>query len=286
MPETSNQQSLERIVDSVARMSLPDSSDSIVEREMRRLTRRSLLTGGLAAAAGLGTYSWARWFAFDHGVDPVLPWPLRKMLEFNAAISQTVLGTRHLAPEFARRLAREPRANGRIGLSSSESSSTWRLQVTSPHALPREFGMDEIRRLPRVEMVTELKCVEGWSQVVLWGGARLVDFLAQYGLGRRDRQKWNGTTQASDLFPYVQLATPDEEYYVGLDMLSAIHPQTLLCYEMNGEPLTGTHGAPLRLVITVKYGIKNIKQIGHLRLLNERPADYWAERGYDWYAGL
>ncbi len=79
--------------------------------------------------------------------------------------------------------------------------------------------------------------------------------------------------------------TPDREYYVGLDMASALHPQTLLCYEMDGRPLTPDHGAPLRLVIPVKYGIKNLKRIGTIRFADVRPADYWAERGYDWYSG-
>ena len=55
---------------------------------------------------------------------------------------------------------------------------------------------------------------------------------------------------------------------------------------MNGEALTAEHGAPLRLVIPVKYGIKNIKMIGTIRFTDQRPADYWARRGYDWYAGL
>jgi DMSO/TMAO reductase YedYZ molybdopterin-dependent catalytic subunit len=55
---------------------------------------------------------------------------------------------------------------------------------------------------------------------------------------------------------------------------------------MNGKPLESLHGAPLRLVIPVKYGIKNIKRIGSIEYTDTRPADYWAERGYDWYAGL
>src|SRR6267143_1311005 len=70
-------------------------------------------------------------------------------------------------------------------------------------------------------------------------------------------------------------------YFVGLDMQSAAHPQTLLAYELNGQPLTWQHGAPLRLAIPVKYRIKNIKRLGVIRYTNVRPADYWAERGYD-----
>jgi DMSO/TMAO reductase YedYZ molybdopterin-dependent catalytic subunit len=65
-----------------------------------------------------------------------------------------------------------------------------------------------------------------------------------------------------------------------------MQPQTLLCYEMNGEALTEPHGAPLRLVIPTKYGIKNLKRIGKIFYSQERPRDYWAELGYDWYAGL
>jgi DMSO/TMAO reductase YedYZ molybdopterin-dependent catalytic subunit len=73
---------------------------------------------------------------------------------------------------------------------------------------------------------------------------------------------------------------------VGLDMPSALQPQTLLCYEMNGAPLAIENGAPLRLRIPAKYGIKNIKRIGTITYTDQRPADYWAEQGYDWYAGL
>jgi DMSO/TMAO reductase YedYZ molybdopterin-dependent catalytic subunit len=80
--------------------------------------------------------------------------------------------------------------------------------------------------------------------------------------------------------------TPDREYYVGLDMASALHSQTLLCYEMNDKPLEPQHGAPLRLVIPVKYGIKSLKRIGKIAFSETRPPDYWAERGYDYYAGF
>ena len=85
---------------------------------------------------------------------------------------------------------------------------------------------------------------------------------------------------------YVAFETPDREYYVGLDMASAFHSQTLLCYEMNDKPLEPQHGAPLRLVIPVKYGIKNLKRIGKIAFSETRPPDYWTERGYDYYAGF
>ena len=90
---------------------------------------------------------------------------------------------------------------------------------------------------------------------------------------------------SSDLPDYVGMETNDGIYTVGLDMASAAHPQTLLCYEMNGKPLPSEHGGPLRLVIPTKYNIKSIKQLGVIRFTNDRPKDYWADRGYDWYSG-
>jgi DMSO/TMAO reductase YedYZ molybdopterin-dependent catalytic subunit len=93
-------------------------------------------------------------------------------------------------------------------------------------------------------------------------------------------------TRPQDLVRYVGMETPDGGYYVGLDMPSALHPQTLLCWAMNGQPLALEHGAPLRLVIPVKYGVKNLKRIGTIRYTDEKPKDFWAEQGYDWFAGL
>jgi DMSO/TMAO reductase YedYZ molybdopterin-dependent catalytic subunit len=106
---------------------------------------------------------------------------------------------------------------------------------------------------------------------------RFADFLAAFRLG----QKASG-----EFYPYVGLATPDEEYYVSLDMASMLHPKTMLAMAINGVPLTPEHGAPLRLIVPVKYGIKNIKRIGSIEFADSAPPDYWAERGYDWYAGL
>lgn len=144
--------------------------------------------------------------------------------------------------------------------------------------------LEDIQSLPKVEMITELKCIEGWSTVVGWGGVKFSDFLARFLPGTRSGKPPSLDT-IDDLLPYASLVTPDGGYYTGWDMQSLLHPQTLLCYEMNGAPLSLDHGAPLRLVSTVKYGIKQIKRIGRITFMVDRPADYWAEQGYDWYSG-
>jgi DMSO/TMAO reductase YedYZ molybdopterin-dependent catalytic subunit len=85
---------------------------------------------------------------------------------------------------------------------------------------------------------------------------------------------------------FVGLETPDSGYYVGLDMPSMLNQQMLLAYELEGRPLSQEHGAPVRLATPNKYGIKTIKRIGTIEFTDQQPADYWYERGYDWYAQL
>jgi Oxidoreductase molybdopterin binding domain len=146
--------------------------------------------------------------------------------------------------------------------------------------------MADVRKLPHVEMVTEFKCIEGWSEIVYWGGARLRDFLAAFPRRAGSGNRLHPTELATGIPKYVGFETPDGQYYVGIELEVALHPQTLLAYELNGQPLTPDHGAPLRLVTPLKYGIKQLKQIGRIVYTDGRPHDYWHEQGYDYYAGL
>ncbi|RRA49292.1 molybdopterin-binding oxidoreductase [Acidipila sp. EB88] len=132
--------------------------------------------------------------------------------------------------------------------------------------------LQDLQKLPRHELVTQFKCVEGWSQVVHWAGFRMMDFLELY-------PPVPGTR-------YVYMETPDGDYYTGYDLEVCRHPQTLLVTEMMGAPLTQLHGAPLRLHMPTKYGYKQIKRIGLIAYTRDKPDDYWTRLGYDWYAGL
>jgi DMSO/TMAO reductase YedYZ molybdopterin-dependent catalytic subunit len=241
------------------------------ERFLKKHTRRSFLLAGAAAVAAVGGYEWVR----SRPEENMTPWPQRRVLSVNEKIAHGYLSDAHLAPIYKRTDVRFLKPNGDIGLDDDVDVNTWRLQVQAgAMASPLRLTLADVKSLPRVTQITKFCCIEGWSTVVEWTGARFVDFTRRY-------------------FPpgqqppsYVYMETPGSDYYVGLDMKSALHPQTLLCYEMNGKPLEEEHGAPLRLVIPVKYGIKNIKRIGIIRYTDSRPSDYWAEQGYDWFAGL
>jgi hypothetical protein len=173
------------------------------------------------------------------------------------------------------------RGNGTGPLQLSQPQ-TITITASTGSATPSEMpglllSMNDLHRLPHCELVTQFKCIEGWSQIVHWGGVRLADFIKAYPPAR---------TTEGRLPRYIYMETPDGEYFCGFDIAACMHPQSLLVYEMAGRPLTRGHGAPLRLAMPIKYGYKQIKQIGLIRYTDTRPNDYWANLGYDWYAGL
>jgi DMSO/TMAO reductase YedYZ molybdopterin-dependent catalytic subunit len=262
----------------------PPLTGAAAEQQMRRLTRRSFVTGAAAALAGLGAWRWLTTAAVEDG----LPWPLRRVLRFNEDLARGLSSPASLAPTFPEESVRGPaRTNGLIGLGGDVAAAAWKLRVRHEgRGGEKILGLPAVQGLPRTDLVTELKCVEGWSQVMQFGGVRFRDFVTQFGLGTRSGLAPDPERNPDDLYRYVYLATPDEEYYVGLDLASALHPQTLLCDTMNRQPLTRQHGAPLRLYLSVKYGFKSLKRIGVIRFQDHRPPDFWADRGYDWYAGL
>ena len=155
---------------------------------------------------------------------------------------------------------------------AGESDST--LDPGTPGLL---LAMSDLARFQHHELVTQFKCIEGWSEIVHWGGFRLADFIAAYPPARN----------AQGALPkYVYMETPNGDYYTGYDLMDCLHPQSLLCTEMAGKPIEQMHGAPLRLHMPIKYGYKQIKRIGLIAYTDDKPDDYWTKLGYDWYAGL
>jgi DMSO/TMAO reductase YedYZ molybdopterin-dependent catalytic subunit len=205
--------------------------------------------------------------------DDGIPQVLRSTLEKNEALWSTLSSARS-APEYPVSKATPIQVNGRIGIREEIDLDDWTLRVEGPDGNTLdELVLADFQAMPQRDMVVEHKCIEGWSSIVRWGGTRFSDFHERY------------ADQVGDV-PYVSLETPDGGYYVGWDIESILHPQTMLVLRQGDDPLDQDHGAPLRLATPNKYGIKCLKRIGVIRYSNERPADYWAERSYDWYAAL
>ncbi len=202
--------------------------------------------------------------------------PLRRALNQNELLLRKTFSKDHLVQTYPKSMAdKNVRVNSEIGIDDADfDSKNWLLTINKKDGSQLQVSLKDIIALPKTEIVYDFKCVEGWDQISHWGGVKFSDFINHYNL------------QEEAKLQYVGMATPDKAYYVGLDMPSALHPQTLLAYEVNGQPLPVKHGQPLRLIIPVKYGIKNLKRIGSISFSEERLPDYWAEQGYDYYSGL
>lgn len=251
----------------------------------RRMFFKSLISfsiGGIAASTGI--YAWLKM------ADETKTSLYKKAFEFNERVSQIFYSPKRLAAEFPLASVTKPeRFNGGEGLEGEFDANAWQLSVAGLAGRVDDLvlTLEDIKKLPRTEMTTEFKCIEGWSTIVHWAGVRFSDFAAAYAPKNRDGSKGDAANRPQDLPRYVAMSTPDEKYFVGWDIESILHPQTLLAYEMNGEPLRPEHGAPLRIASPTKYGIKQIKRIGRIEFTDERPRDFWAqpEYGYDWYSG-
>lgn len=246
-----------------------EDAPTIPASQLASKSRRSFLTGAVGVAGGLLAWRWLQNQPNDAGI----PQTLRSQLQRNETVWSKFSEGRS-APEYPASKATPIQLNGLIGIRDEIDLADWTVRAEGPDgALLDELDISAFEALPQRDLTIEHKCIEGWSSIVRWGGVRFSDFHAKY------------ANTVGDV-PYVYLETPDEGYYVGWDMPAIMHPQTMLALREGDEPLTQNHGAPLRLATPNKYGIKCLKRIGLIRYANERPADYWAERSYDWYAAL
>lgn len=249
-----------------------DNKEQIVsEKTIRNKTLLAFLFFSLFIAASVLGWQWLHKQPTEQGALK----PLRKVLDGNEFIFSNFFSNQHFAKTYSKDKAVPfVRVNGAVGLKSAFDPAAWKLRLIRSVGDTQYISIDEIKSLPKTEIIFDFKCIEGWSQVTHWGGVRFSDFVKKYGLDEQAKLQFTG------------MYTPDEEYYVGIDNKSMLHPQTLLCYEMNGKPLPLNQGAPLRLIIPVKYGIKHLKRIGTIFFSSQRPPDYWYEQGYDYYSGL
>jgi hypothetical protein len=248
-----------------------------VEQQIKRRTFVSFTTFFALGGGALAGWKWLYNSKKEvKGVTGGTREPLRRALNKTELFFRNFYSNHHLVKTYPKSMAAtNVRINSMIGINDNDFNlSNWKLKVKNTDRSILEVSLQQLTALPKTEIVFDFKCVEGWDQIQHWAGVKLIDFLEHFQLEE------NITKQ------YVGLETPNGKYYVGLEMESALHPQTILAYEMNGLPLTAAHGAPLRLIIPVKYGIKNLKRIGTISFSNTRPKDYWAERGYDYYSGL
>ena len=235
----------------------------IDSRKFKSISRRELLK--LTPVVALGAFA----------LPPFQKTLLKTGLRFSDWLSARMFRTGHRAPEFSDSevapLSKFP-INGYDVDDPGVDLDAWTLNVSGLVQKPAEYTLAQIQALPKVRQNTRHVCVEGWDVIGRFGGARLADFLRMIG------------ADTSARFVSVECA---DDYYESLDMETALHPQTLLCYEMYDQPLTREHGAPLRLQIPTKVGYKQAKYLTDLKVANvlER-VGYWEDQGYSSFYGL
>jgi len=246
--------------------------------DMQSATKATIVRKTIAAFAVFAGLMGLGWWVL-HSIanarkDDEVQAPLRAALQGNQHLFGSVMSRTRLAKTYPiSKAEKNVRVNGKLGMDAAFKPEDWKLRIARGAGDTLVIGIEDIRQLPKTEIVFDFKCIEGWDQITHWGGVKMEDFIKAYHL------------EAQAQKAYMGLQTPDGAYYVGIDMPSALHPQTILAYEMNAQPLPLNQGAPLRLIIPVKYGIKHLKRIGLISFSDRPPHDYWAEKGYDYYAG-
>jgi DMSO/TMAO reductase YedYZ molybdopterin-dependent catalytic subunit len=233
------------------------------ERKFKRMNRRELLK--LAPLLALGT------FALPNYRGPAL----KRGLAFSDWVSARMFRRGHLAATFPDMqitpFAKFP-VNGYDVDDPEIDFEKWTLTVSGSVERPGDYTLAAIQTLQKFRQNTRHVCVEGWDVIGRFGGARLSDYLKMIG---------------ADLSAGFVTVGCADDYYESIDMATALHPQTLLCYEMYDAPLTRSHGAPLRLQIPTKIGYKQAKYLTDLKVTSvlER-VGYWEDQGYSEFYGL
>jgi DMSO/TMAO reductase YedYZ molybdopterin-dependent catalytic subunit len=254
--------------------------------EPRPLDRRRFVLRGLALAAA----------PLLAGCDRLsgTPW-ITRLLHAGEAVTHRVQRTLTRRGALAREFPESARSavfpgNGTVdpGTAAYQAMAAagfadWRLEIRGLVERPARLSLAELRRLPARTQVTRHDCVEGWSAIAKWTGARMSALLDAAGVRPEAR--------------YVVLRCADtmgsgQPYYESVDLVDAYHEQTILAYEMNDQALPVAQGAPLRLRVERQLGYKMAKYVMAVELVDRfnhiarGRGGYWEDRGYEWYAGI
>ena len=252
---------------------------------MSKLSRRTLITSGLAATAGVSGLVVAARLAAHYGLVPPDSGGLYGPGETLTYAVHRLLAHHSLAREFSHsQISAAPFANEVEPLGAEfqrfqqGAFADWRLVVDGLVARPASFSLAEIKSFPRRSHITMIQCEEGWSYIAEWIGAPLSHLLERVGVLPQSR--------------YIVYRSFQTEWWDSIDMADALHPQTLLTYGMNAVDLPVPFGGPLRMRVARQLGYKNVKYLNRLTVTDNLKqfgkglGSASPEAGYAWYAGM
>ena len=252
---------------------------------MNPLSRRRLITTGLAAAAGVAGLDVATRLAQTYGLVPPDHRGIYGLGETLTYASQRLLTRHSLAREFSRsQISKPPLANEiappneAFKRLQAGGFADWRLAINGMVERPASFSLAQLQSYPSRSQITQLACEEGWSYIAEWIGVPLSHVLGVVGVHPQAR--------------YVVYYSIEPDWWESIDMADALHPQTFLAYGMNGGELPVGNGGPLRLRLPRQLGYKSVKFITQLTVTDSLKGfgkglgSAAPEGGYAWYAGI
>jgi DMSO/TMAO reductase YedYZ molybdopterin-dependent catalytic subunit len=253
-----------------------------------RRERRGLLRAGLAVAAGGALAGCDAVTQNDTAVEVL------RSAESLTMAAQRALGRRAMAQEFAPAAAAPVfRVNGtsmpagdEYAAMRADGFSSWRLKVDGLVARPLEFTLAQLHGMPSRTQVTRHDCVEGWSCIGQWTGVPLSHLLGLAGLRPSARYI------VFHCLDRMEADDADSLYYESIGLRDAFHPQSILAWDLNGQPLPVENGAPLRARIERQLGYKMPKYVHRIQAvasfadIRGGRGGYWEDLGYNWYAGI
>jgi DMSO/TMAO reductase YedYZ molybdopterin-dependent catalytic subunit len=261
----------------------------IAPRVLRYRTRRDLLffgAGAVAAIAGAGVLlpqsTLSRLGIHRDLGGPGKEWLLNQALRVDDDVAEALYSRHRRVPTYTKSQITPIKNNYNGATPDPGYISGWNLTLDGlASGLSVSLDIRKLmNRFPMREQITRLVCVEGWSAIAWWAGLRFDDLLRAY--PPKSQAKWARVESSVNL---DSSGNPDP-YFASLDLATARHSQTLLATHLSGQPLTVEHGAPLRLLVPVKLGLKNVKAVTRITYFAEEPVDYWARYGYSSYDGI
>jgi DMSO/TMAO reductase YedYZ molybdopterin-dependent catalytic subunit len=199
---------------------------------------------------------------------------LAKISRFNDRVQALLFNPNKLAPTYPESMVNKPfRFNAFYDEDDAPEvdGETYKLEVGGMVDDKKSWSLQDLYALPQEKQITRHVCVEGWSEIGSWTGARLSDFLKRIGADTRAKYVW------------FQCA---EGYSNTIDMPTALHPQTQMTFRFADEILPRKFGFPMKIRIPTKLGFKNPKHVIAMHVTDKDLGGYWEDRGYNWFSGL
>jgi DMSO/TMAO reductase YedYZ molybdopterin-dependent catalytic subunit len=255
-----------------------------------KVSRRNLLLGALQGT-GMLIFSGCERVFDSLSRNETVQSILESAEHGNRRVQRLFAGRTKLAQEFTEKdISPTFRPNGNpppitmdYAADAKQQFSNWRLEVSGLVKQPTRFSLAELKTMPSRTQITRHDCVEGWSVIGKWKGVRLEEIMNR--------------VQSMPEAKYVVFRCMDTDsdgnnYYESIDLVDAVHPQTILAYELNDRPVPVENGAPLRLRVENQLGYKHAKYIRSLEFvaslekIGRGKGGYWEDQGYEWYAGI